>query len=149
MVGTQVAATLRGAVALLDAATGEAAWRRELDGVPNTTLAIVDDSLYVGEREGLIHRLALEDGRTLGSYQGASPTYGGLVPAGECLLALSGMDTLVCLDHRLENVRWSSRSSDSAWSSHRVLVHGDKPPAVRSPLACSTAAVVDPADGTA
>lgn len=124
VVGTRVAATLRGEVALLDAATGEPVWRRELDGAPNTTLAVVDNSIYVGEREGLIHRLALEDGRSLGSYQGASPIYGALVPAGECLLALWGMDTLVCLDHRLEDVRWS-RTVDSAWSSHRVLVHGD------------------------
>ena len=124
VVGKRVAATLRGEVALLDVATGKAVWRHDLEGAPNTTLSVIGDSLYVGEREGQLYRLSLEDGRLLGSYPGVSPIYGTLVPVGECLLALWGGDTLVCVDHRLEEIRWS-RTTDSTWSSHRPLMHGD------------------------
>ena len=113
-----------GEVGLLNAVSGKSVWRRQLDGRLNSTLAVIGDSFYVGDLNGVIHRLTVKSGKTLGSFQGGSRIYGSLIPAGSCLLALWGWDTLACLDPGLEKVRWS-RTVPSKWSSFRVLVHDE------------------------
>jgi outer membrane protein assembly factor BamB len=113
-----------GQVFTLDPETGKRVWETSFDGRLNTTLAIIGDHVYVGELEGTIHRLAVADGEVLGSFAADGLMYGALIPAGECLLALWGEDTLGCLDHTLETVKWS-QTTDTTWSSFQPLVWGE------------------------
>jgi outer membrane protein assembly factor BamB len=83
-----------GQVFMLDPQTGKRIWETSFADRLNTSLAIVGDYVYVGDVEGSIHRLALKDGERLGSFDADGMAYGSLVPAGECLLALWGEDTL-------------------------------------------------------
>jgi len=125
MVGDRVVVSLpSGSVLSMDADSGELVWKTQLPGRLNTSAAVIDDDLYVGDIEGRIHRLSTGDGKVIGAFEAESPVYGSLLPAGECLLALWAENTLACVDPQLGSVRWS-RKAPSIWSSFQPLVRDE------------------------
>jgi outer membrane protein assembly factor BamB len=108
-------------VIALSAESGESIWETGLSGTPNTALAVIGDSVYVGDLEGRIHRLALADGRETATMPLERPVYGALQVAGSCLLAMWGEDTLSCIEPTLESMRWN-RQTTSKWSSFHPVV---------------------------
>ena len=113
-----------GEVFAVAANTGERIWSTSFDEPLNTSLAIIDASVYIGDLSGRIHRMSLESGEKLGMFEAESPAYGSLTRAGDCLLALWAEDTLACLDASLGRVQWR-QMVDTTWSSFRPLVHGN------------------------
>jgi outer membrane protein assembly factor BamB len=111
-------------VVALSIDSGQPIWETELSGTPNTALAIIDDGVYVGDVEGRIHRLALDDGKETATLPLERPVYGALQTAGGCLLALWAEDTLGCVDPALEGLRWS-RPTTSEWSSFHFVVRDE------------------------
>ena len=110
-----------GSVQALDLKSGKLVWKTDFNARLNTTLAVLDDAVYIGDAEGRIHRLALKDGMLQKSFEAESPVYGALIPVGECIVALWGNDTLACLDPALDGVKWA-RKTDSTWSSFQPLL---------------------------
>jgi len=110
-----------GTVSSLYAESGEVAWETRLAGRLNTAPAVIGDRLYIGDVEGRIHQLSSKDGKALGEIKGEAPVYGSLLSAGDCLLALWGEDTLVCLDPDSGAVQWS-QATRSSWSSFQPLI---------------------------
>jgi outer membrane protein assembly factor BamB len=114
-----------GSVFALEAGSGATIWETRVDGRPNSSIAVIDESFYVGDVEGRIYRFSIEDGTVQGTYQATSPIYGTLTPTEDCLFALWGEDTLGCLSHDLGKLVWS-RTTDDAWSSFHPLIRGEQ-----------------------
>lgn len=110
-----------GKVFSLDVESGEVVWKSRLPGRLNTSPVVIGREIHVGDIEGRIHRLSLQEGRVLGTFEAKSPVYGSLLSAGECLLALWAEDTLACLDPKLGTVKWS-RKAPTTWSSFQPLI---------------------------
>ena len=110
-----------GEITALNAADGRPIWQRKIDGKPNTAIARIGDSFYVGDVEGRIYRLSSRDGSVQATFEAVGPVYGTLTPAGDCLVALWGMNTVGCVDPDLGSVKWSHQV-ESTWSSFHPLI---------------------------
>jgi outer membrane protein assembly factor BamB len=115
---------LNGLVQAADAESGQPIWKRELGARVSTSLAVVDDALYLGVSDGRMLRLDLGTGATL-----AQLAFGGVpnrMPArvGGLLFSLVWMGEqdvrLRAADLRLAGLEWTrGAGGGDYWSSAR------------------------------
>lgn len=113
-----------GHVYALKAASGEVAWKRNLQGRILTPLRSIGPHLFAGVREGKIYRLNRKTGAINAEMETEAFPHHSLVYSDGFLLVLLGESTLVCLDQNLETVRWKY-TTDGEWSTFFPLIVDD------------------------
>ena len=95
-----------GRVAALALATGEVAWSVPLNE-PVTGMLAVDDQIFVGTRQNVLHSLSLRNGRINWTQRAGADTAGAPV-ADDKFVYFAALDNMLrALDRRTGNLRWS------------------------------------------
>ena len=114
---------LDGVIYALDAATGRVTWKRKLAGLPSTSLALRDKTLYVGATNNHVYRLSMETGNVVAELAIETTPVGRLSFDADSLFmflenASERAGYVIAVDPKLAGVRWTQRSSPE-WASER------------------------------
>jgi outer membrane protein assembly factor BamB len=113
-----------GTVSALDAKSGRMIWKQKLGFRISTSLAVAQDSLYVGTIAGRLYRLATNSGEILSQYALDAVPRGKLVLSRDSVLVTLGSEAIVCLDTDLAKARWTKKAAKE-WTSARPYIWGD------------------------
>ncbi len=119
-----------GSIHALSATTGSSIWKSLLPSPVTTSLALVGGEIFVGTKDGAIHRMDARTSRVLGTLGLGRLPRGTLVPAGRSLLVFLGENqsdsSLVSVRRDLTIVDWEQPAPEgSQWTSLRPLVTGN------------------------
>jgi outer membrane protein assembly factor BamB len=107
----------------LDALSGRVIWKRKLAAAPSTTLALRDNTLYVGTTGNKIYRLDVENGAVVSELDVEAKPVGRFAFTEKSLImflqnASERVGYIISVDPELKGLRWKQKSSPD-WTSQR------------------------------
>lgn len=113
-----------GAVSALDARSGRVIWKQKLGFRISASLAVSNDTLYVGTIAGRLYRLATKTGEILSQYALDVVPQGKLVVSTDSVLVTLGSEVVVCLNNDLARPRRAKKAAKE-WTSAGPYIWGD------------------------
>jgi len=107
----------------LDAKDGSTVWRKTLSARPNTSLAVIGDSVVVGTEDRYLHWIAIDSGDSRQRVQLPGIPHGTPILAARLLFVLTtaGTGNLLALDAQSGEIRWKQETPEE-WTTYRPLV---------------------------
>lgn len=113
-----------GTVSAVDARSGRVIWKQKLGFRISASLAVSNETLYVGTIAGRLYRLATNTGKILSKYALDAVPQGKLVVSTDSVLVTLGSEAVVCLNSDFAKPRWTKKAAKE-WTSSRPYIWAD------------------------
>jgi outer membrane protein assembly factor BamB len=113
-----------GNIYAFDERSGKEVWRASLGMRPSTSIAVLDNYLYVGTIAGRLYRLSKQTGEVVADYPLGAMPHGKLKIADNLILVSLGDQVVLCLDAELKNLKWRKEATQE-WTTARPYVVSD------------------------